>query len=1183
MGESWRQRLLVLLVTVIVASWGVGAAAAPRPAAAPTSAAGADAIADTTGVPVGAVDRGATSSGVEGDAGTAAQGADRAAVDDENASGEGQVDDENRSFMTYGESEGEPVDGFDRQVEKEHPVAIPFKSGPVRLEEGLDPVLTDTNRDEVYAVVQFRAEPSDALLDEYGYREVGPLTYLATFARLPTEALGAFAEREVVRSVASIEPQWKLSPWLTDRPSTVTVLTFEPVDGLAEYGLERVGENEYRGELSREEARELARLHEVKWIEPYNEPEVGVAQGRRIVNAEDVSTQFTGSGIRVGVIDTGIAHSHPHFSSTTIVDSRDTRDNDWFPEADNWNFSKNWHGVHVAGTIAGQSTFRGTEVEGVAPQATLVPARGLWTGNYGNVAGNGSDIISNSWGANTTGMYRSRSRTTDQWARNNRNTLLVFCYGNSGQMGPDVWGPGLAKNVLTVGAVTDGSNGRRVDAASIKNANQVSGLNNLAQPKDGRTKPDVLGPGTNIFAPITNGSYGSAGGCSMATPHVSGVAALVEDAYRSRGTDLRANQAKVLLAATTGPVDNPRNLPKGHGLVDAENAIYEDDYEYVQKPFTGTVKTDETVEHQFFVQSGTEEVVVALSWLDPAASTNTNDTLTHDLDMYVGPEDDPRRYRITDTTENLLKLDVDDPETGQWVVTVDGYEVPNGPQRYDGVVRTVAYEPKFFVHTDPNVRVNYWEGDNATMNVTLIGQGAPVTGTWATVEAQSTSLYRRCGDDGTLAGTVSRGERERRMHCFEVPRSTANYTVKVTAGGTNAVGGTRSETVTLEVVTDRVEPNSSRPQGYIQGTTVSTLRIEATDEIQTPHYDPSGVADVRWQLVDRSVVPSGANTSGGARRTVGDTWELQGLPSGNYTVEYWAVDAAGNREYPSKTVDVEVDGTPPEAVAEIEDRPVILGVTGDTANETQFNNVTIVPVDEQVTFTGSASSDDSGSIGRYDWTFGDGTGAAGENVTHTYANTGYQTITLTVDDGVGNTNSTELTVYVAPKNETVLQGDQEVSVSTSTPLNVTVPTATFGDGQLDDLEVTPRTAGVGETVAVAADLTNAGTASSSFVVGLLVDGQVVDRTGVTVDGGDTQPVALPHTFSATGTYQVTLALLDTDDNVQSALPMVDVTVTQTSGSTPTTSQPATPTSTPGFGVAVALVALAVVALRRRRG
>ena len=67
-------------------------------------------------------------------------------------------------------------------------------------------------------------------------------------------------------------------------------------------------------------------------------------------------------------------------------------------------------------------------------------------------------------------------------------------------------------------------------------------------------------------------------------------------------------------------------------------------------------------------------------------------------------------------------------------------------------------------------------------------------------------------------------------------------------------------------------------------------------------------------------------------------------------------------------------------------------------------------------FNGSGSYDPDGTIVSYLWTFGDGNNATGATPTHTYAQNGTYTVTLTVADNGGATNKSTITVNIEFEN-----------------------------------------------------------------------------------------------------------------------------------------------------------------------
>ena len=246
---------------------------------------------------------------------------------------------------------------------------------------------------------------------------------------------------------------------------------------------------------------------------------------------------YTGAGIKVGVVDSGIDKTHAEFDGKTIYGQ------DFASSATGYGYDENGHGSHVASIIAGDRDTTG--VRGVAYDATLYDYKVDNDGDSG-LEGLSSDaaiasifnqhvtdnikVSNNSWGGSTaiTSVSEATLRAsygstiTAMRAAQNNGTIIVFASGNDSRSEPDSWGgtpyriTELVNEWLVVGAVS------------------TSGVEASFNNRCGVAKDFcVVAPGVSIYAAQANGSYTSMSGTSMATPHVSGLAAALAEKFPS--------------------------------------------------------------------------------------------------------------------------------------------------------------------------------------------------------------------------------------------------------------------------------------------------------------------------------------------------------------------------------------------------------------------------------------------------------------------------------------------------------------------------------------------------------------------------------------------------------------------------------------------------------------------------
>lgn len=249
-----------------------------------------------------------------------------------------------------------------------------------------------------------------------------------------------------------------------------------------------------------------------------------------LVHAPDVwEMGFTGSGIRVAVVDTGVDGQHPDLVGRVVEEK------DFTGEGAG---DGNGHGTHVAGIVAGSGAASDGKYRGVAPDALILSARVLGSGGSGQqswvmagiewAVGRGVKVINMSLGGPPEPGDGTDALSAQVDAAVRAGVVCCVAAGNSGRAGNSTVGsPGAAREAITVGAtVGDPAHGW----------DEITDFSSRGPTADGRVKPDVCLPGFNIISARGRGTslgrpvdenYTSASGTSMATPHAAGAVALL--------------------------------------------------------------------------------------------------------------------------------------------------------------------------------------------------------------------------------------------------------------------------------------------------------------------------------------------------------------------------------------------------------------------------------------------------------------------------------------------------------------------------------------------------------------------------------------------------------------------------------------------------------------------------------
>ena len=473
--------------------------------------------------------------------------------------------------------------------------------------------------------------------------------------------------------------------------------------------------------------------------------------------------ELTGKGQIVGVADTGFdtgAKSPVHKDVRGRIVAA-------FPlgrkDKGDWS-DPSGHGTHVVGSVLGNGAQSDGQFKGVAYEASLVfqsimDAGGGLDGIPGDLntlfeqAYNaGARIHSNSWGAgrqnngsiggdaSCLGYYSDDSIAIDSFMFNHPDMLILFAAGNDGVD----WSPmnGIidedsigsqptAKNCITVGAsenfrISGGYSGYKwypwpkfgkekfpedpiasdyISRPSDNSHQGMAAFSSRGPCDDGRIKPDIVAPGTDILSLSSsvgpsdtwgpyNDYYRYLGGTSMACPLVAGAAALVRQwlvEHRNIPNPDAASIKALLLAGAkslypgqydTGqsqeiPSNYPNNV-EGWGQVNVSNTVAN---------VNGVLVYDAEViahdEEQMFSIQATEgqPLAIVMAYTDAPGSTTSKKALVHDLDMTVvspsGKLYYPNSKQTKDAINNVegVRLEGAEVETGTYSIRVKGFKI----------------------------------------------------------------------------------------------------------------------------------------------------------------------------------------------------------------------------------------------------------------------------------------------------------------------------------------------------------------------------------------------------------------------------------------------------------------------------------------------------------------------------
>ena len=522
------------------------------------------------------------------------------------------------------------------------------------------------------------------------------------------------------------------------------------------------GRNRLRVRILPKDLDKLAAIEAIRRIDSYEPEEYDNDICRGILHVPEVesSNELDGDGQIVSVMDSGLdtgvddATMHQDFQGriealVPVAGRTDAEDND------------SGHGTHVCGTALGDGSESTGQYAGIAPVARIImlakpasmPTANDMTDAFDEANDRDSRIVNNSWGKSSDAAYDGWSEAIDEYVWEHRDFLPMFSAGNSGRDN-DADGvadlgslrrTGAAKNCLCVG----GSENDR-PSGSVPTPGRDFNYSAYGEPTvdpidsdhfsddpdgmfyhssrgptdDGRIKPDVVAPATNLLSTRSSIAADPDGelmdaadplydlyqwmtGTSMSTPAVTGCVALsrqylIQQRGHERTDDFPRPSAALLKALIiNGAVDMPGqyisdetgsipNPNEGWGRADINASLFPPTTARVQ--FSDApeyaLATGETRSFHAHVHDSSEPLKVTLVWSDAPGSGVVNQLylrvetptgVMHDGDFNddgsASPYDD---VAVNGVQNNVQQVTVDAPELGQYTFHVIAVSITEG-------------------------------------------------------------------------------------------------------------------------------------------------------------------------------------------------------------------------------------------------------------------------------------------------------------------------------------------------------------------------------------------------------------------------------------------------------------------------------------------------------------------------
>lgn len=588
--------------------------------------------------------------------------------------------------------------------------------------------------------------------------------------------------------------------------------------------------------------------------------------GITMVQADQVSDAGT-SNRKVCIMDTGYTLNHVDLPSSGITGDDKAGSN----STGNWYNDGNGHGTHVAGTIAAIGG-NGQGVVGVNPSGNL----GLHIvkvfkddGNWGY----GSDLVV----------------AVEQCVAAGSNVIsMSLGGGGSSTAERSAFDSAFSQGVLSIAAAGNDGNSTMSYPASYNSVVSVAAVDsagNKANFSQFNSQVEIAAPGVGVNSTWNNGGYNAISGTSMATPHVSGVAALIWSHYPTCSNQ-KVRDAMNLSAEDRGSPG--RDTSYGYGIVKAKAAL-----DRLASSCGGATNTAPVAGFSssvngsrvsFSDSSSDDKGVVSHSWAfgDGVTSTLQNPTHTYANDgtyqvtLTVADEEG-----LTDSLSSNVTVG-DNPPPG-----CDGIAAWSATQSYS-INDIVAYSGRKYTAiwwstgAQPDIFSNVWRDDGACDSS---GENNPPVSSFSytTNQLNVSFIDSSTDDNGVISHSWNFGDGN--SSALQNPdysyASPGSYTVTLTVSDVQGLQNTSSQVVTVSSGGENQPPVASFSH-IVNGLSANFTNLSSDD---------SGIVSYLWAFGD------------GRESTSENPSHIYSV-SGSYTVSLTVTDAEGLQDSVSQSVTV---------------------------------------------------------------------------------------------------------------------------------------------------------------------------------------------------------------------------------------------------------------------------------------